>query len=238
VSVSYATADGTAKAGSDYTAQAGSLVFAPGVTTRTIAITVFGDKIDEADESFSVKLSGATNAVIADALAVGTILDNDDAAKVENQMYGFGSIVDGRLRDRFVFRVADRIKGDYARLEFWSSEPVKGKGVDDDDRDGCLDKDYRRDHKAAKNRFESTSLTSLVFGPRVNTNQTVSFSGAGTWNGKAGYTFEAHAADRGEPGRGRDTFTLVVKDSRGTVVFRVDDTIDDGNIQSKPTSRR
>ena len=64
------------------------------------------------------------------------------------------------------------------------------------------------------------------------------FSGAGSWNGKSGYTFEARAGDRGEPGRGRDTFALVIKDSRGAVVLNVSGTLDDGNIEAISSSKR
>ena len=77
VSVSYATANGTALAGSDYTATSGALVFAPGVTTRSVSVAVLGDALDEADESFTVNLSGAQNATLADNQGLGTILDDD-----------------------------------------------------------------------------------------------------------------------------------------------------------------
>ena len=234
VSVAYSTADGTAKSGRDYAARSGTLVFPPGTTKQTITVSIYGDKSVEFAEWFSVILKSATNAVIADPQAVGTIL-NDDG---ETRMFGFGGIVDGRLRDRFVFRVGERNARDYGRLEFWSSEPIKGRGVDDDDRRGCFDDDFRRDHRAAKNRFESTAVNKVTFGLRDRNGQSVTFSGTGLWNGKSGFTFEAQAADRGEPGRGRDTFTLVVKDNRGVVVMTVSATIDDGNIQASLSSRR
>ena len=65
--------------------------------------------------------------------------------------------------------------------------------------------------------------------PRVDS---VTFTGTGKWNGKAGYTFTVTATDKGEPGRRRDTFSLIVKDATGKVVTSVDDVIDGGNIQS------
>ena len=77
VSVGYATADGTATAGSDYVAAGGNLVFTPGQLTKTVVIQVTGDTLDELDESFTVNLSNAVNAVIADGIGVGTIVDND-----------------------------------------------------------------------------------------------------------------------------------------------------------------
>ncbi|WP_407353942.1 putative Ig domain-containing protein [Luteimonas sp. R10] len=77
VTVDYATADGTAAAPGDYAPSSGSLVFAPGTTSRTIPISVAGDTAAEADETFTVGLSGATNATIADASGTGTIVNDD-----------------------------------------------------------------------------------------------------------------------------------------------------------------
>lgn len=78
VTVTYATADGTAKAGQDYVAQTGTITFAAGETQKTIQVAAIGDAVVEANEGFSLVLSSATGATIADATGVGTIL-NDDA---------------------------------------------------------------------------------------------------------------------------------------------------------------
>ncbi|WP_392535477.1 beta strand repeat-containing protein [Nostoc sp. C117] len=78
VTVNYATANGTATAGSDYTASTGTLTFNPGNTSKTISVIVAGDTRFEPNETFFVNLSNATNATIADNQALGTIL-NDDA---------------------------------------------------------------------------------------------------------------------------------------------------------------
>jgi hypothetical protein len=77
VSVNYATANGTATAGADYTAASGTLTFNPSVTTQNVSITVAGDTLDEANETILVNLSNATNATIGDAQGVGTIVDDD-----------------------------------------------------------------------------------------------------------------------------------------------------------------
>ena len=77
VTVDYATADGTATAGTDYQATGGTLTFPPGQTMRPIAVPVLGDTLDEPDETFSVNLSNPTNATIADSQGVGTIQDDD-----------------------------------------------------------------------------------------------------------------------------------------------------------------
>ncbi|MGE4011160.1 MAG: Calx-beta domain-containing protein, partial [Alphaproteobacteria bacterium] len=75
--VNFATADGSALAGSDYGSTAGVLSFAAGVTQQTITVAVVNDAIDEAAESFSVNLSNATGGTVVDPTGVGTILDND-----------------------------------------------------------------------------------------------------------------------------------------------------------------
>ena len=78
VSVSYATADGTATAGSDYMAATGTLLFAPGEVSQTIRVAVLDDALHEADEeAFSLALSELRNATAADDSATGTIRDND-----------------------------------------------------------------------------------------------------------------------------------------------------------------
>ncbi len=78
VTVDYATSDGTATAGSDYTAASGTLTFAAGETTQTIDVTVTGDAIDEPDETFTVTLRDPVNATLATATATATIRDDDD----------------------------------------------------------------------------------------------------------------------------------------------------------------
>src|SRR5262249_32445492 len=57
VTVNYATANGTALAGSDYTAASGSVTFAPGQTTAAVVVSVLGETYLEADETFTVTLS-------------------------------------------------------------------------------------------------------------------------------------------------------------------------------------
>ena len=80
VTVKYATADGTARSTSDYTAQSGTLTFLPGVTTMPITIKVNGDTVVEGDETFFVLLSGATNVSgISKARGVGTIINDDSS---------------------------------------------------------------------------------------------------------------------------------------------------------------
>ncbi len=77
VTVDYATADGTATAGSDYVAGSGTVTFTAGATTQTIAVVVNGEALDEPHETFYVNLSNPANATIADNQGQGTITDDD-----------------------------------------------------------------------------------------------------------------------------------------------------------------
>jgi hypothetical protein len=78
VTVSYATADGTASAGSDYVTTSGTLEFAPGTITGTVTVPVVGDTLDEANETFLVVLSAPVNATLGTpSQGTGTINDND-----------------------------------------------------------------------------------------------------------------------------------------------------------------
>ena len=78
VTVGWATSDGTATAGTDYTAANGTLTFNAGETGKTVSVSVAGDNVDEPNETFTVTLSNASSgAVIGDGAATGTITDDD-----------------------------------------------------------------------------------------------------------------------------------------------------------------
>ena len=78
-SVSWATADGTAVDGDDYSAASGTLTFEPGDLRRTVVVELVDDVAQEPTETFIVTLSQATDpTVIGTASAVGTILPDDD----------------------------------------------------------------------------------------------------------------------------------------------------------------
>jgi alpha-tubulin suppressor-like RCC1 family protein len=79
VVVTYATGDGTAVAGADYTAATGRFTIPAGYTSRNIAILVDGDNAVEAHETLTVTLSDIQGGLLARSVATGTIL-NDDAA--------------------------------------------------------------------------------------------------------------------------------------------------------------
>jgi Ca2+-binding RTX toxin-like protein len=80
-SVNYATADGTAVAGTDYTSTSGTLSFAPGEVSKTLSVPLIDDSTDEPNKSFDVNLSspGAGALLAFDHKTTVTIADDDPA---------------------------------------------------------------------------------------------------------------------------------------------------------------
>lgn len=77
VSVNFATADGSAKSVEDYNARSGALAFNAGETSKTVAVTVRGDKKFEGKEVFYLNLSGAAGAFVVDNQGVGVVRNDD-----------------------------------------------------------------------------------------------------------------------------------------------------------------
>ncbi|WP_449360851.1 Calx-beta domain-containing protein [Alishewanella longhuensis] len=77
ISVDYASSDGSATAGSDYTAVSGTLNFAIGETSKTITVSINDDSLFEGSEDFTITLSNPTNATLGTAVGTGTIVDDD-----------------------------------------------------------------------------------------------------------------------------------------------------------------
>ena len=105
VTVDYTTADGSATAGEDYTRTSGTLSFAAGETEKTVAVPVLDDAVDEGEETFTLRLSDATGARIADGVATGTIENSDPLQKM--WLSRFGRTVAGQVVDA----VAGRLSG-------------------------------------------------------------------------------------------------------------------------------
>ncbi|MFL5341705.1 MAG: Calx-beta domain-containing protein, partial [Gemmataceae bacterium] len=90
VTVSYATADGSASAGSDYTAASGTLTFAPGQTSQSITVLVNGDRVPEPDRTLFVNVSSPNSySAISKAVGVGTIIDDEPRISVADA-YNYG----------------------------------------------------------------------------------------------------------------------------------------------------
>jgi hypothetical protein len=96
ITVSYSTADGSAAAGTNYTAASGTVVFAPGETSKTILIQTLDDGVVDPTKTFTVSLLSPVGATIARGQGTGTILDGDatkfyvaDAASPD-RLYRYG----------------------------------------------------------------------------------------------------------------------------------------------------
>ena len=89
ITVHYATANGTATAGSDYTATSGTLTFAPGDTVKNIPVAITDDATPEPSERFTINLSAPTNSTIEEA--VGTVvIGPSDATPVASPLISVG----------------------------------------------------------------------------------------------------------------------------------------------------
>ena len=77
LTVDYATSDGSAQAGVDYTAASGTLTFQAGESSKTIEVGVLDDAHDEGEETLTLTLSGASGGLLTDGEATGTIENRD-----------------------------------------------------------------------------------------------------------------------------------------------------------------
>jgi large repetitive protein len=94
VTVSYFTADWNAAAGSDYQAASGTLTFAPGETSKTINVVVYGDAMVEPNEKFEVYLHNPVGTSVSDRTGVGTIV-NDDTYVTPGISIGDATVTEG-----------------------------------------------------------------------------------------------------------------------------------------------
>jgi hypothetical protein len=166
--------------------------------------------------------------------------DDDEDEGQPGDMRGDGFIREGGAKYKFQFRYREDARGH-----------ERGQLSVEIDYDPVTSRDSRERSRTTRredDKFQATTLTSLVFSddpnvrpsrwpwwlhwwrPRVDT---VMATGTGKWNGQAGYTYELIAVDNGEPGRHRETLTLVIKSATGQIVAQVSGDLDGGNIQSK-----
>jgi glucose/arabinose dehydrogenase len=76
ITVNYSTADGSAAAGTNYTATSGTVVFAPGETSKTILVPTLDDGTADPTRAFTVSLSSPVSATLGRSQGIGTILDD------------------------------------------------------------------------------------------------------------------------------------------------------------------
>jgi len=143
VTVRYGTANGTAVSTKDYSTAAGTLTFAPGVTTQQIVVPITTDNIDEVDETFVLNLKKPSKATIADSQAIGTIFDDDAAPVVSIDNVAVNESDSGRANSVFTISLSNP-----------SSQTVKVQFATVDGTAGATD------YRALSNR-------TIAFGPGV-----------------------------------------------------------------------
>ncbi len=77
VSLNFATANGSAKSTEDYDAQSGVLTFNAGQTSKTIAVSVKGDRKVEGQEVFYLNLSSPAGAFMTSSQGTGVVRNDD-----------------------------------------------------------------------------------------------------------------------------------------------------------------
>ena len=88
LTVDYATADGSAHAGDDYTATSGTLKFRAGESSKTIEVAVLDDAHDEGEETLTLRLSNPSGGRLADGEATGTIANHDSMPRALLARFG------------------------------------------------------------------------------------------------------------------------------------------------------
>ena len=86
VTLRYATQDGTATAGTDYTATSGTLTFAPGEYAKTVSVPILGDRIAETDETFKLLLSNPSRGTTIRTPQATCTIVNDEPDQVGFQV--------------------------------------------------------------------------------------------------------------------------------------------------------
>jgi hypothetical protein len=151
VSVPYATADlqalNAAQAGTDYVAASGTVTFAPGETSKQIAVQVKGDGDFEAGEAFVLNLGAVAGdaATLDDAIGQGFILNDDDEPEPTPDTFQFEKAVYAAFEDSTKINVTVTRAGDAS---------------------GAASVDYETQSGTATERGEfTTALGTLHFAP-------------------------------------------------------------------------
>ncbi len=126
VTVGYATADGSAEAGLDYTSGSGTLTFSAAETRKTFTVDVLEDTEVEQNETFTVELSDVMGARIALGIGVGTILDNDGISTLTVADMEVGEEI-GTARVRVVLSPA---RGEEVTVAYATSDGTARQGED------------------------------------------------------------------------------------------------------------
>ena len=185
--VDWKTLDGRAKAGEDYVAGSGTLMFAPGETVKTVNVAVLDAAHDEGQEAMALYLWNEVGAIIADAVATGTIENSGHMPKA--WLARFGRTVAEQVLDA----VEDRLRaspraGVEARLAGEALPSWDGGGSRPGGRDRLGSGEEARDAAAlakaegAEAQAGLAALTDWLPGDRRD--DPGSWSGAGSDDGR------------------------------------------------------
>ena len=119
VTVDYATTDGTATAGVDYTAASGTLSFAAGERSKTVSVAVLDDEHHEGTETLTLRLSNPSGGRLTDASATGTIENRDPLPKAFMARFGRTAAVHvvEQVQERIEARRETGFRGQVAGLQ-------------------------------------------------------------------------------------------------------------------------
>ena len=134
VTVDFETVDGTAKAGSDYTAASGTLTFTAGQLVQTISVPTLDDTVPELEEGFTVVLSNPSGARLNGDTGEGTITDNDQP--LELAIDDAPPVVEGGTAE-FVVRLS-AVSGVAVTVDFETADGTAVAGDDYTSRSGTL----------------------------------------------------------------------------------------------------
>ncbi|NOT55952.1 MAG: hypothetical protein HOP18_15240, partial [Deltaproteobacteria bacterium] len=135
LTINFATANGTATAGTDYTAKSGTLTFTGTANeTRTISVSILNNTIVEPNETFVVNFSNISKpAVTFDSSATGTITDNDSASLSVADV----TVSEGSATATFSVRLSAAVQGGLT-LNFATANGTATAGTDYTTRSGTL----------------------------------------------------------------------------------------------------
>ena len=119
VTVDYATSDGTAQVGVDYTAANGTLTFEAGESSKTVEVSVLDDSHDEGEETMTLRLSNPSEGRLADAEATGTIENTDPLPRALLARFGRATAlhVMEQVEERLEASRAPGLRGRFAGRE-------------------------------------------------------------------------------------------------------------------------
>lgn len=126
--VRYATANGTATAGSDYIAKSGTVFLNPGETSKFVTVPIIPDTLSEPDETFFVDLSVPTNAGLTDGQAAGNILNDDIGGTVQFSAATYSVTEMGKVATITVTRAGGNASG--VTVQYQTSDGTATAGQD------------------------------------------------------------------------------------------------------------